>query len=89
MYFIIIDQAPKRLKGKTRMNRVHTRPLDKRPVILMNELLQPISDDDQNICELGSFLGTLRRSVSLTYKTWSHVPCSWKKTMWNYVKVLH
>ncbi|KAL6530263.1 hypothetical protein OROHE_014616 [Orobanche hederae] len=68
------------------MDKVHTRTFDKRVVIQMNEEGQPISDDDRVITELGSFLGTLRKSVSLTYKSWSDVPLILKDTMWKYVQ---
>lgn len=72
------------------MEKVHTRSLDKRIVVRVNELFQPIADDDKVRTELGNFLGTLaKRCVSLTYVTWRHVPENIKKTMWNYVKVIY
>ncbi|XP_074364988.1 uncharacterized protein LOC141706053 isoform X2 [Apium graveolens] len=83
------DKAPIRPRGKTRMDKVHTRSVDKRVVIRMNHKFQPVADDDRIRAELGSFLGTLRRCVSLTYKNWAHVPATLKKTLWDYVKSIH
>lgn len=54
----------------------------------MNHRGQPVSDDDQVMSELSAFLGTLKRSVPLTYKSWFDVPSSLKGTLWNYVKVI-
>ncbi|KAK1402365.1 hypothetical protein POM88_001970 [Heracleum sosnowskyi] len=79
--------VPQRMRGKTRMDKVHMRSLDKRLVIGMNEFFQPITENDKVLSELSSFLGTLaKRCVSLTYVTWRHVPENLRKTMWNYVK---
>ncbi|KAK1364874.1 hypothetical protein POM88_040435 [Heracleum sosnowskyi] len=81
--------VPKRLRGKTRTDKVHTRSFDndKRIVIGMNEFFQPIADDDKVLSELSNFLGTIaKQCVSLTYVTWRHVPENLKKTMWNYCK---
>ena len=47
MYFVTVVGAPRRLIGKTKMDKVHSRPYDKRVVIQMNDRGQPISDDDQ------------------------------------------
>ena len=66
MYFVTVVRAPRRLRGKTKMDKVHSRPYDKRVVIQMNDQGQPISDDDQVMTELSYFLGTLKRSVPLT-----------------------
>ncbi|KAK1365724.1 hypothetical protein POM88_041285 [Heracleum sosnowskyi] len=79
--------VPQRMRGKTRMDKVHMRSLDKILVIGMNEFFQPITENDKVLSELSSFLGTLaKRCVSLTYVTWRHVPENLRKTMWNYVK---
>ncbi|KAK1381043.1 hypothetical protein POM88_027787 [Heracleum sosnowskyi] len=78
--------VPKRTRGKTNMDKVHTRPFDKRIVVNMNEKFQPIVDDDKVITELGYFLGTLKRCVPLTYKSWTDVPQNLKNTLLNYVK---
>ncbi|KAL8092583.1 hypothetical protein AgCh_034733 [Apium graveolens] len=80
------DKAPIRPRGKTRMDKVHTRSVDKQVVIRMNHKFQPVAADDRIRAELGSVLGTLRRCVSLTYKNWAHVPATLKKTLWDYVK---
>ena len=69
------------------MNKVHTRPIDKRIIVNMNKKFQPISDDDKVISELGYFLGTLKKCVPLTYKSWKDVPANLKTTLLNYVKV--
>lgn len=87
LYIIIIAEVPKRHRGKTRMEKVHSRSYDKRVVISMNDKFQAVSDDDQIIAELSNFLGTLRRSVPLTYKSWTDVPKNLKKMLWNYVQV--
>ncbi|KAK1390957.1 hypothetical protein POM88_019135 [Heracleum sosnowskyi] len=79
-------KVPKRLRGKTRMDKVHTRPFEKRVVISMNKKCQSVSDDDKNVSELSRFLGTLKRCVPLTYASWEHVPENLKNTLWNYVK---
>ncbi|KAK1387535.1 hypothetical protein POM88_015713 [Heracleum sosnowskyi] len=79
-------QAPKKKRGKTRMDKVHTRPFEKRVVILVNIKFQPVADDDQKISELSNFLGTLKRCVPLTYASWEHVPESLKDTFWSYTK---
>lgn len=90
MYLSIAVPVPKRLRGKTRMDKVHTRSFDKRIVIGMNEFFQPIADNDKVLSELSNFLGTIaKRCVSLTYVTWRHVPENLKKTMWNYCKVIY
>ncbi|KAK1380994.1 hypothetical protein POM88_027738 [Heracleum sosnowskyi] len=79
--------VPQRMRGKTRMDKVHMRSLDKRLVIGMNEFFQPITENDKVLSKLSSFMGTLaKRCVSLTYVTWRHVPQNLRKTMWNYVK---
>ncbi|KAK1366766.1 hypothetical protein POM88_042327 [Heracleum sosnowskyi] len=39
--------CPKRLRGETRMDKVHTRSFENRVVIDMNERFQPVSDDDK------------------------------------------
>ncbi|KAL8134557.1 hypothetical protein AgCh_009539 [Apium graveolens] len=60
--------APKRLRGKTRMDKVHTRSYDKRIVIQVNEFFQPIEDSNGVLSELSNFLGTLAKlCVFLTY----------------------
>lgn len=72
------------------MDKVHTRTLDQRIVIPVNEFFQPIADDDGVLSELSNFLGTLaKRCISLTYVTWRHVPQNLRNTLWNYVKVFH
>lgn len=72
------------------MDRVHTRNSDNRVVVQMNDRFQPIFDDDKISSELSNFLGTIaKRCVSFNYVTWRDVPASLKKTMWNYVRVLH
>ncbi|XP_063940112.1 uncharacterized protein LOC108225480 isoform X2 [Daucus carota subsp. sativus] len=79
--------VPYRPRGKTRMDKVHTRSFEQRIVIGMNELGQPITENDKVLSELSSFLGTLaKRCVPLTYVTWRKVPKNLKETMWNYVK---
>lgn len=70
------------------MDKVHTRPLEKRVVISVNEKFQPVADDDKTISELSNFLGTLKRCVPLTYASWEHVPESLKDTFWSYTKVI-
>lgn len=89
LFILIKDEVPKRLRGQTKMFNVHTRAYDKRVVISMNQWFQPISDDDKVISELSNFLGTLKRSVPLTYKSWSDVPEKLKKSLWDYVKVIY
>lgn len=89
MYLVLKVAGPKRLRGKTRMDNVHTRPFEKRIVISMNELFQPVSDDDKIITEFSSFVGTLKRCVPLTYVSWDHVPENLKNTLWTYVKVIN
>lgn len=79
-------EVPKRLRGKTKMDRVHTRTFDERVVIQMNHKGQPISDDDKVMAELSSFLGTLKMSVSLTYKSRNDVPKALKDHFWEYIK---
>lgn len=71
------------------MEKVHTRSVLKRVVIGMNDKLQPVADDDKTRAELGSFLGTLRRCVPLSYTNWSKVPKSLKTNLWSYVQVLY
>lgn len=72
------------------MDRVHTRNMDHRVVLQMNERFQPVSDEDKVISELSNFLGTLaKRCVSFTYVSWRDVPKTLKNTLWNYVKVSH
>ena len=88
MYFVTVVGAPRRLRGKTKMDKVHSRSYDKRVLIQMNHRGQPVSDDDKVMSELSAFLGTLKRSVPLTYKSWFDVPSSLKGTLWNYVKVI-
>ena len=88
MYFVTVVGAPRRLRGKTKMDKVHSRPYDKRVVIQMNDRGQPISDDDQVMTVVSYFLGTLKRSVPLTYKSWFDVPASLKDRLWSYVKVI-
>lgn len=71
------------------MDRVHSRPFDKKVVIDMNSRFQPILDDDKVVSELSNFLGTMaRRCATLTYVSWRHVPKSLKETMWSYVKLI-
>lgn len=90
LYLIIDVVVPKRFRGPTRMDRVHTRSIDKRVVIDMNAKFQPVSEDDRVVTEFGNFLGTIsKRCVSLTYADWRHVPSNLKDTMWNYVKVTY
>ncbi|KAK1401077.1 hypothetical protein POM88_000682 [Heracleum sosnowskyi] len=61
--------VPQRMRGKTRMDKVHTRSRDKRLVIGMNEFFQPITENYKVLSELSNFLGTLaKRYVLLTYK---------------------
>ncbi|KAK1399096.1 hypothetical protein POM88_008959 [Heracleum sosnowskyi] len=79
-------QALKRLRGKTRMDKVHTRPFEKRVVISVNDKFQTVSDDDKRISELSNFLGTLKKCVTLTYASWEHVLKSFKDTFWSYTK---
>lgn len=52
-------EAPKRKRGNTKMNQVHTRTEKK--YIMLNSLLQPVSNDTKSTCELSSFLGTVER----------------------------
>ncbi|KAK1369770.1 hypothetical protein POM88_035862 [Heracleum sosnowskyi] len=68
------------------MDKVHTRPFEKRVVISVNNKFQPVADDDQKISELRNFLGTLKRCVPLTYASWEHVPESLKDTFWSCTK---
>ncbi|KAK1396062.1 hypothetical protein POM88_005925 [Heracleum sosnowskyi] len=56
--------VPQRMRGKTRMDKVHMRSLDKRLVIGMNEFFQPIAENDKVLSELSSFLGTLAKCNS-------------------------
>ncbi|KAK1401017.1 hypothetical protein POM88_000622 [Heracleum sosnowskyi] len=59
--------VPQMMRGKTRMDKVHTRSLEKRLVIGKNEFFQPITENDKVLSELSNFLGTLaKRCVSLT-----------------------
>ncbi|WOG86475.1 hypothetical protein DCAR_0205682 [Daucus carota subsp. sativus] len=81
-----VEEVPKRTRGKTTMDKVHTRPFEKRVEVKMNDRFQPISDNDKVISEFGYFLGTLKKSVPLTYKSWRDVPDSLKTTLLNYVK---
>ncbi|KAL8089227.1 hypothetical protein AgCh_038856 [Apium graveolens] len=53
--------APKRLRGKTKMDKVHRRSYDNRIVIQVNEFFQPITDSDGVLSELSNFLGTLAK----------------------------
>lgn len=78
-------------RGPTMLHHVHTRPLDKRKTIILNELGQPIgpiTEQDDTVAEFARFLGTMARDYSsapLTYKSWRKVPN--KEKMWEYVLV--
>ena len=70
------------------MAKVHGRSADKKPVIMLNEDNQPVSDDQNIIIELTNFVGTLSRdNVSLTYVNWHVVPDTLKNEMWEYTRV--
>lgn len=81
-------EVPKKLRGRTRMDKVHTRPFEKRVLISMNEKFQPVSDNGKDVAELSRFLGTLKRCVPLTYASWEHVPVTLKDTLWEYTQVI-
>ncbi|KAK1359107.1 hypothetical protein POM88_043581 [Heracleum sosnowskyi] len=80
------DLEPKKRKGrgKTKMDRVHTR--GEKPEIRLSENDKPISDDDDHLLsEFSNFLGTMIRDfVSLTCRSWTKVPE--KDILWQYVK---
>ncbi|KAK1399643.1 hypothetical protein POM88_009506 [Heracleum sosnowskyi] len=68
-----VDAAPKRKRGKTKMNHVHNRGEKKR--ITLNYLKQPVADDGKLLSEFSNFLGTtVRQFVSLTCASWHQVP---------------
>ncbi|KAL6508660.1 hypothetical protein OROGR_023371 [Orobanche gracilis] len=76
-------ESEKRKRGKTRMDRVHTRKEKKE--IKPNNKFQPISDTDKTLSALSLFLGTTMRDfVSLTCVSWKEVPD--KDLLWQYVK---
>ncbi|KAK1395382.1 hypothetical protein POM88_014438 [Heracleum sosnowskyi] len=78
-----VDEAPKRKRGKTKMNHVHNRAEKKR--ITLNYLNQPVADDGKLLSEFTNFLGTtVRQFVSLTCASWHQVPE--KQLLWEYVK---
>ncbi|KAL8121392.1 hypothetical protein AgCh_018211 [Apium graveolens] len=61
-------EIPKRFRGGTRMDKVHSRPFEKRVVVDMNNRYQLVSDNDNVVSELSNFLGKIaKRCVPLTY----------------------
>ena len=80
--------APRKPRGRSKLEKIHGRTLDKRPVIQLNKYGQPVSDDDRVVAELKRFLGTVvKDNVSLTHINWRVVPLQLKKKMWDYTKV--
>ncbi|KAL8099422.1 hypothetical protein AgCh_031885 [Apium graveolens] len=68
-------EVPKRLRGVTRMDKVHTRPFEKKVLISMNEKFQHVSDnegnipEDQKACDGLVFFKTRKRKPGREYKT--------------------
>ncbi|KAL6535019.1 hypothetical protein OROMI_026393 [Orobanche minor] len=78
-----VDEAPKRKRGKTKMNHIHNTAEKKR--ITLNYLNQPVADNGKLLDEFSNFLGTtVRQFVSLTCASWHQVPE--KELLWEYVK---
>ncbi|OIT08283.1 hypothetical protein A4A49_01950 [Nicotiana attenuata] len=78
--------AEKRKRGKTQMQSVHGRKGCKQ--IVLNENNQPIGPTNDDVNELGSFLGTLARTATfcpLNVFDWRKLET--KEDMWKYVKV--
>lgn len=68
---LIVAKVPQRMRGKARMDKVHTTSFNKRVVIGMNGYFQLVAESDKVLSESSSFLGTLaKHCVSLTYVTW-------------------
>lgn len=79
-----VDGQIKRRRGESKLAHVHTR--SEKKVITMNNLIQPVSDDNKLTSEFSNFLGTtVREFVSLTCRSWREVPD--KDILWEYVKV--
>ncbi|XP_019265556.1 PREDICTED: uncharacterized protein LOC109243115 [Nicotiana attenuata] len=77
--------AEKRKIGKTLMPSVHGRK--ERKLIVVNENNQPIGPSDNDLAELGSFLGTLARNAAfcpLNVFNWRKLQT--KEDMWKYIK---
>lgn len=53
--------VPKKIRGKTRMDRFRTRSFDQRIMVGMNEFGQPVVENDGLLSKLSSFLGTLAK----------------------------
>lgn len=70
------------------MTKVHARSGDEKVFIMLNELGQPVSDNQKILTELSNFVGTVARdNVSLTFVNWRLVPELLKKQMWDYTLV--
>ncbi|XP_074307836.1 uncharacterized protein LOC141642789 [Silene latifolia] len=76
-------------RGPTMLHHIHTRPLEKRKSIILNEFGQPvgpITEKKDTVGEFSRFLGTIGRDYKfapLVIDNWRKVPN--KEKMWEYV----
>ncbi|KAL2941264.1 hypothetical protein RDABS01_029614 [Bienertia sinuspersici] len=76
-------------RGPTVLPHVHNRPMDERPVIILNSYGQPVGPTKKLVSEYSLFLGTLARNpeyLLLNYCDWPSVPDNAKDQVWDYVQ---
>ena len=82
------EAAPRKPRERSKLEKIHGRTADRRPVITLNERGQPVSSDGKVVAELSRFLGTVvKDNVSLTHINWRVVPDQLKNKMWEYTRV--
>ena len=70
------------------MVKVHARPREERPYLILNMYGQPIGPTDEVVDEFTQFLGTIARNselAPLNYVEWPSLPTHNK--IWDYVQV--
>ncbi|CAH9095149.1 unnamed protein product [Cuscuta epithymum] len=84
----LINQSKFMTTGPTVMAEVHNRKIEERPIIILNEVGQPIGPTPDLVREFSRFLGTVARDSELTplnYVTWHNVPQHNLDNIWDYV----
>ncbi|XP_065853522.1 uncharacterized protein [Euphorbia lathyris] len=78
-------QPKRKFRGQTKLDAIHTRNIEERKMIMLNDVNQPIGDD-KTLSEFSNFLGTLgRQYIKFSHTNWSHVPD--KEILWQFVKI--
>ncbi|KAK9668623.1 hypothetical protein RND81_13G076100 [Saponaria officinalis] len=83
--------SEEKTRGPTMLHHVHTRPLDERKAIILNELGQPIgpiTSKDNTVAEFSHYLGPIARDYKyapLIFDSWRKVPH--KDKMWEYISM--